>query len=285
MTKKRVKMLAAGGALAVAVVITAAIGWYGGQRAFFRDTEIIPGSAEQDASVQALSEQLGIELDPGLEQHAWLLTNRERLVIHSGAFELMNMQEDGWSRNRILDVQKVKGDTAEDNLIHIYTDTVDLEDSVANMVFIDSGMREYDGMLAVGMNIIVQWCSDAGVFESGQRGIHAVMENGGFWSAMDDEALCYLHSADGDWAVKRMSAAPDLCQDRFPASFIGGGGNGKIDLIQLCGRMIFSDQSERWGNSMGLNLIFGQISLFHHDHVTLNISLYNYLWPVAADNE
>lgn len=285
MIKKRVKMLAVGGVLAVAVVIAAVAGWYGGQRAFFRDAEIVPGSTEPDSSVQALSEQLGIELDPGLEQHAWLLANRERLVIHSGAFELMNMQEDGWSRSRRLDVHKVKGDTTEDNLIHIYTDTVDLEDSVANLVFIDIGMREYDGMLAVGLNMIVQWRSDAGAFDSGQRGIHAVMENGGFWSALYDEAYCYLHSADGDWAVKHMSAKPDLCQERFPSSFIGCGGNGKIDLIQLCGRMIFSGQSERWGNSMDLNLILGQLSLFHHDYVTLNISLDNYLRPAATDNE
>lgn len=285
MTKKRVKILAAGGVLAVAVVIAAVAGWYGGQRAFFRDAEIIPGSAEQDASVQALSEQLGIELDPGLEQHAWLLANRGRLVIHSGAFELMNPQEDGWSRNRKLDVHKVKGDTAEDNLIHIYTDTVDLENSVANLVFIDSGMREYDGMLAVGMNIIVQWRSDAGTFDSGQRGIHAVMENGGFWSALDDEAYCYLHSAEDNWAVKRMSATPNLCQERFPSSFIGCGGNGKIDLIQLCGRIIFSGQSERWGNSMDLNLILGRFSPFRSDDVTLNISLDNYLRPASKDNK
>lgn len=268
--KKGVKCtLIALGVLIPAAVLAAAGIWYVQQRDFFQNAEIVTGG-ERDSTVRELSEQLGIELDSALEQHAYLLQNRDRLAIHSGAVTLAQSNSGSQEGSYLVLLPEDVGTTGTADPIDVYTGMFEGEDLTATVVFIDSGRQEYDGIRAQGMEVILQMRPQSGKFKRTRRGMHAEIPTNGFWSELEDGATFCLYSTSGGcWAVKpaqRSVYSDDLCLARFPAAFRLCGGNAPIDLVQLCGRMNFALQGDLKGWYVPFSFILGRLTLFSSDH-------------------
>lgn len=228
MTRTKRNVLIALGVLIPAVLIAAGSGWYLQQRAFFRETEIIVGGQRDDA-VRELSEQLGIELDPAVEQHAWLIENRDRLMIYQNFIETQLGNE--------MQVIQPQAEPVADP-VSVYTGHWEMKGHAVNIVLIDSGPQEYEGLTAAGMDMILQ--VRAGSFFSPLRYVNASIEQSAFWSALEGDSACLLYSPAGNcWAAGRAELTATLGKYSCPQSFIGSGASrGKVDLIQLCGRII-----------------------------------------------
>lgn len=235
MTRTKRNVLIALGALILAALIAAVSGWYIQQRAFFRETEIVAGG-ERDSAVQYLSEQLGIELDPAIEQHVWLIENRDRLVIYQNYI-------DSSTSNEMQVIPPTARDVA--NLVSVYTGYCEMKGHMINIVLIGSGSQEYEGLTADGMDMILQ--VRAGPFYSPLRYVDASIENDAFWSALEEDSACLLYSSAGNcWAVGRGDLTSTLGKRQCPQSFAGSGvSSEKVDLIQLCGRIILGLQDMR----------------------------------------
>lgn len=268
--KKGVKCtLIALGVLIPAAVLAAAGIWYVQQRDFFQDAEIVAGG-ERDSTVRVLSEQLGVELDPALEQHAYLLENRDRLAIHSGAVTLAQPNSGSREGSYLLLLPEDVGTTDMAAPIDVYTGIFEGEDLTATVVFIDSGQQEYDGIQARGLEVILQMRPQSEKFKRTRRGMHAEIPTNGFWSGLEDGATFCLYSTSGGcWAVKpaqRSVYNDDLCLDRFPTAFRRSDGNVPIDLVQLCGRMNFALQGDLKGWYVPFSFILGRLTLFSSDY-------------------
>lgn len=264
-------LVALGVLLPAAVLVVGGI-WYAQQDDFFRDAEIIAGG-EQDSAAQELSAQLGVELNPALEQHAYLLENRNRLAIHSGAIALLRVEEEGYNGDGYLVLlPEDVGTTGADDPIDVYTGMLEGDDFTATMVLIDSGRREYDGIQARGMEVILQMRARSEKFERTRRGMRAEITTNGFWSELEGDAFFCLHSTSGGcWAVKpanRSVYSNNLYLDRFPAAFRWSDGHAPIDLIQLCGRMNFAVQGDLKGWHIPFSFILGRLMIFSSDYET-----------------
>lgn len=273
--KKGVKCtLIALGVLIPAAVLAAAGIWYVQQRDFFQDVEIVTGG-ERDSTVRELSEQLGVELDPSLEQHAYLLENRDRLAIHSGAVTLAQSNSGSQEGSYLVLLPEDVGTTGTADPIDVYTGIFEGENLTATVVFIDSGRQEYDGIQARGMEVILQMRPQSGKFKRTCRGMHAGIPTNGFWSELEGDATFCLYSTSGGcWAVKpaqRSVYSDDLCLDRFPAAFRRSDGNAPIDLVQLCCRMNFALQGDLKGWYVPFSFILGRLMLFSSDYETWEI--------------
>lgn len=268
--RKSVKnMLITLGVLIPAAALAVTGSWYAQQYEFFRDAEIV-AEGERDSAAQELSKQLGIELDPALEQHAYLLENRDRLVIHSGAIALSPPKVD-----YLVLLPEDVGSTGEDDPINVYTGEFEGKDFTATVALIDSGSQEYDGVQARGMDVILQMRAQSEKFKRTCRGMHAEIPTNGFWSTLPgDTTFCFYSTSDGCWAVKpakRSVYNDDLCLDRFPASFRWENGYAPIDLVQLCGRMNFAVQGDLKGRHIPFSFILGRLQVFSSDYETWGI--------------
>ncbi len=269
MTRKKRNVLIFLGVLIPALVLAAMGGWYAQKHAFFRDADIIAGS-EGDREIQDLSEQLGVRLDPALAQHAWLIGNRSRLVIHSGAVKRWKTEDENYGGEEYFVALPANAGAGSEGPIHVYTGTFEGENYTGSIVLIDSGAREYDGRPSAGMDVILQMRAGAGAFDDRrQRGLYAnVMSNDAFWHTPEESACFYLYAPqENSWAVKPAErwlftnpADFTLRLDPFPASLAGG---GAINLIQLCGRMDFTDQGAQ--SVTYLKVRFGRIMMIHSD--------------------
>lgn len=273
--KKGVKCtLIALGVLIPAAVLAAAGIWYVQQRGFFQDAEIVTGG-ERDSTVRELSEQLGVELDPALEQHAYLLENRDRLAIHSGAVTLAQSNSGSQEGSYLVLMPEDVGTTGTAGPIDVYTGIFEGEDLTATVVFIDSGRQEYDGIQARGMEVILQMRPQSGKFKRTHRGMHAEIPTNAFWSEVEGGATFCLYSTSGGcWAVKpaqRSVYSDDLCLDHFPAAFRRSDENASIDLVQLCCRMNFALQGDLKGWYVPFSFILGRLMLFSSDYETWEI--------------
>ena len=272
MTRTKRNVLIFLGVLIPVLVIAAAGGWYARKSAFFRDAEIIAGSSA-DSKIQALSERLDVLLDPALEQHAWLIENSGRLVIHSGAVKRWEPEDGNYGGEEYFVTLPANAGAGSEDPIHVYTGTFEGEDYTGSIVFIDGGAREYDGLPSAGLDVILQVRAHSGAFDDRrQRGLYAnVMMDDAFWRVPEESASFYLYAPQENcWAVKPaerwLFTYPvdfTLRLDPFPASFTGSGESGEINLIQLCARMDFTDQGAQ--SVTYLKVRFGRIMMIYSD--------------------
>lgn len=263
MNKKRkilIAVLVQVGIVVIVVLTSAALVIYRSaqeEQESFQNVEII-AAGTQDSTVQGLSAQFGIALDPALEQHAYLLENRDRIVIHSGAVAFEEMER---SSGYILRVPAENRVARADAPVHVYTGTLELEGRVANIALIDAGPQPYDGLPARGLDVIVQMRSLSGGFASGQRGIRILSSaEGGFWSVEKGIFFCLRSADDSRWGVLRSSAKMPIALEPFPASFGESDSSGIIDLVQLCGRIVFSTQDDSSEIITGISLVLGELT-------------------------
>lgn len=243
MTRNKRSVLITLSILIPATLAAITVGGYLQQRVFFHETELIAGGG-QDSAVQELSRQLGIELDPAIEQHAWLIENRGRLVIYQNFIEAQLANA--------MQVIQPKTERVDD-LVNVYTGHWEQKGHAVNIVLVGSGPREYGGLMADGMDMILQ--VRAGTLFSPLRYVDASIEQEAFWSMLEEDSACLLYSSKGNcWSVGRADLTATLGKRHCPQSFIGSGVSCEpVDLVQLCGRVVAGMQ-ERAGEHQKIQI-------------------------------
>lgn len=238
------KILLAAAFLLLLVVTISVADRVGKEFEFFDDAVFVADRGEREEQVRALSDELGIVLNPGLDKHDELLSYGDRLVVRRDVFRFTET-ESGWWRGTIDPswVNPSEGSLPEAPL-YAYTGGYECADYSLNFVLIDKGSQEINSSTFHCTDVMFQLRPKSNAYllknmlKSRGIGIQETVPNITFsMEDVESDIAFYLRSEQaGCWVIKEAKYTPLL--ENFPVIMDGtssGGRFGRMDLLQAWG--------------------------------------------------
>lgn len=242
MAKKKKILLAAAFLLLFIVTISVA-DRVGKEFEFFDDAIFVADHSEQEERVRALSDELGIVLNPGLDKHDELLAQRDRLVVCPDTLQFTPM-EDGWFQGSVDRSRYVFSEQSlPENPLYVYTGGFVADGYKVRMALIGMDTALVSQVEVPVFEVVIEVRPENKMFPLNTGEIKVGMA--GFsqfhWRVSDEDRIyqaSYLYSSDtGAWFEKQADYGMNSCGS-IPSLMLGttsGGHFGRVDLFQIWG--------------------------------------------------
>lgn len=226
------------------------LAWAGRQFEFFEDRDGLSiayrNASEGEPWVQALSEEIGIRLDPALGKHAELLSERDRLVVCPNTLQFTPV-EGGWFRGSIdrsryiFSEQSLPADP-----LYVYTGGFTADGYDVRMALIGMDTCQVAGVDVPAFEVAIEIRPESVKFAMLTDEISATMLGQFRWRGTtsypgeeEPGQAVYLYSSDaGVWFEKMEDFFILTSGGSIPSLMLGmpsGGYFGRVDLCQLWG--------------------------------------------------
>ncbi len=250
---KRNYLITVGGSLIFLNLTAAMVSWTINQYSFFdKNEEEISLSyitaSEETPAVRALSEQIGIELDPALEQHAALFARQDRLVVCPDTLVFTQAKE-GWFRGSVDRHQSdLSGRTLPEDPVYLYTGTYADDSYIVHVALLDDQGLAPVADRGLEYELIVQLQPVSGLFPMGghELVIRSAPTTTGRLFLPISKLSIYLRSSKGLWVERKREKSNLAFGSALPAlvtSTASGHRLAKTDRIQYWCSPIYFDEN------------------------------------------
>lgn len=252
--KRISKRILAAAACTVMLIGTGGIlAWAGRQFEFFEDQDGLSiaytNASEGEPWVQALSDEIGIRLDPVLGKHAELLAKRDRLVVCPDTIQFTPV-EGGWFRGSIDRSRYIFSEQSlPENPLYIYTGGFVSYGYEIRMALIGMDICQVAGVDVPAFEVAIEIRPESGKMPSntgeiivgmaGYSKFHWRGTNPDYPGEEGAYQAAYLYASDtGIWFEKLQNYYNLISAGSVPSIMLGtpsGGRLSQVDLFQIWG--------------------------------------------------